>query len=77
MAGRLENQILISLDLDLDFGLGLRVCQSEFCSLPALSCSFEFMWGWWGGGYSQQLLSLNPTTVMVILLLGVGVVVGL
>ena len=34
---------------------------SEFCSIFALSCSFEFVWWWW---YSQRLLSLNPTTVI-------------
>ena len=46
---------------------------SEFCSISALSCSFEFQWGVAvvvGGGGSQRLLSLNPTTVLVVLLLG-------
>ena len=46
---------------------------SEFCSISALSCSFEFLVGGWVGGgwwYSQWLLCLNPTTVKVVLLLG-------
>ena len=54
---------------------------SEFCSISALLCSFEFVWvwvwvgvgGWW---YSQRLLSLNPTTVMVVLLLGLWLLLG-
>ena len=57
---------------------------SEFCSISALSCSFEFVWWWcgcgcgWVGGwwYSQRLLSLNPTTVMVVLLLGLWLLLG-
>ena len=47
---------------------------SEFCSISALSCSFEFVWV--GGWYSQRLLSLNPTTVMVVLLLGLWLLLG-
>ena len=46
---------------------------SELCSISALSGSFEFLVvvvG--GGGVFQQLLCLNPTTVMVVLLLGCG-----
>ena len=48
---------------------------SKYCSISSLSCSFEFVWvvGCGGGGWwwcSQRLLSLNPTTVMVILFLG-------
>ena len=30
-------------------------------------------WWWW---YSQRLLSLNPTTVMVVLLLGLWLLLG-
>ena len=47
---------------------------SEFCSISALSCSFEFVVVVVVvvvvGGCSQRLLCLNPTTVMVVLLLG-------
>ena len=49
----------------------------EFCSSSALSCIFEFLWvvvG--GGGCSQRLLCLNPTTVMVVLLLGLWLLLG-
>ena len=31
---------------------------------------------WVGGWYSQRLLSLNPTTVMVVLLLGLWLLLG-
>jgi len=50
---------------------------SEYCSISALSCSFEFVvgGGWWVGG-SQRLLSLNPTTVIVVLLLGLWLLLG-
>ena len=48
---------------------------SEFCSISALSCSFEFVVVV-VGGCSQRLLSLNPTTVMVVLLLGLGLLLG-
>ena len=53
---------------------------SDFCSISALSCSFEFLW--WVvvvvvvGGGSQQLLCLNPTTVMVVLLFGLWLLLG-
>ena len=47
---------------------------SEFCSISALSCSFEFVWWWWW--YSQRLLCLNPTTVKVVLLLGLWLLLG-
>ena len=45
---------------------------SEFCSISALLCSFEFVVvdGVCGGGYSQRLLCPNPTTVMVVLSMG-------
>ena len=54
---------------------------SEFCSISALSCNFEFMVGgcgcccWWAV-VSQRLLCLNPTTVMVVLLLGLWLLLG-
>ena len=48
---------------------------SEFCSISALSCSLEFVW--WCGWYSQRLLSLiNPTAVMVVLMLGLWLLLG-
>ena len=51
---------------------------SEYCSISALSCSFEFVWVWMGGcgWYSQRLLSLNPTTVMVVFLFGLWLLLG-
>ena len=54
---------------------------SELGSISALSCSFEFVvWGVVGVGVgvggSQRLLSLNPTTVMVVLLLGLWLLLG-
>ena len=49
---------------------------SEYFSIYAISCTFEFVWWWWVGGGYQQLLSLNPTTVFVVLLLGLWLLLG-
>ena len=54
---------------------------SEFCSISALSCSFEFLvvvggWWWWVGGGSQRLLCHKPTTVIVVFLLGLWLLLG-
>ena len=46
---------------------------SVYCSVSALACSFEFV----VVGGSQRLLSLNPTTVLVVVVVGVVVVIGL
>ena len=46
---------------------------SEFCSISAPSCSFEFVWS---VVVSQWLFSLNPTTVMVVLLGGLWLLLG-
>ena len=45
--------------------------------VDALSFSFEFLWWWWWlvGGF-QRLLSLNPSTVLVVLLLGFWSLLG-
>ena len=45
---------------------------SEYCSISALSCSFEFL----VVGGSQRLLSLNPTTFLVVLLLRLWLLLG-
>ena len=52
---------------------------SEYCSISALSLVLSLWWwcdwcGWWW--YSQWLLCLIPTTVMVVLLLGLGLLLG-
>ena len=47
--------------------------------MSALSCSFEFVLvvgGGDGGGYFQRILCLNPTTVLVVLLLGSWLLLG-
>ena len=49
---------------------------SEYCSISALSCSFDFLVVVGGGGGSQRLLCLNPTTVLVVLLLGLWLLLG-
>ena len=50
----------------------LKFMFSAFCSISALSCSCEFVvvGGWWVGGGFQRFVSLNQTTVIVVLLLG-------
>ena len=51
---------------------GLLKQTIDFCFLSfALSCSFEFVWC-----RSQQLLCLNPTTVMVVLLIRLQLLLG-
>ena len=45
-----------------------------YCSISALSCSFEFVVV--VGGGSQRLLSFYPTKVSVDLLLGLSLLLG-
>ena len=49
---------------------------SEYCSISALSCSFEFMVVSGVGGGSQRLVSLNPTTMLVVLFLELWLLLG-
>ena len=53
---------------------------SEFCSISALSCSFEIavvvVVGGRGRVGSQRLLSLNPTIVLAVLMSGLWLLLG-
>ena len=49
---------------------------SEYCSISALSCSFEFIVVCGVGGGSHRLVSLNPTTMFVVLFLELWLLLG-
>ena len=57
--------------------LGLLILTNNFCFMSfALSLLYHVVLSLCGSGGSQRLLSLNPTTAMVVLLLGLWLLLG-